>query len=88
MAPTHVYRLGRHASVAQAASVIRTARVDDQLWLILPWGVRWGRNLLDLRRLAHVASDAGVDLRLVCARAQVRMLAREAAIPQIGRAHV
>ena len=81
MAPTHVYRLGRHASVAQAVSVIRTARVDDQLWLILPWGVRWGRNLLDLRRLAHVASDAGVDLRLVCARAQVRMVAREVGIP-------
>jgi hypothetical protein len=81
LSPTHVYRLGRHASASQAASIIKTGRADDQLWLVLPWGVRWGRNLLDLRRLAHVASNAGVDLRLVCARAQVRMLAREAGIP-------
>lgn len=81
MGSIHVYRLQRHVTINIAASLVKRHEVGDQVWLVAPWRAPWAHQLLNIRRLSHAASEAGVDLRLVSLRGQVRQLAREAGIP-------
>ncbi|MEN6479738.1 MAG: hypothetical protein ABFD20_08895 [Anaerolineales bacterium] len=81
MGSIHVYRLQRSATPSTVASLIQSHRAADQVWLVVPRGTPWATRPLDIRRLAHAAQVAHVDLRLVSNHSQVRQLARAAGIP-------
>ena len=67
-------------SADTACELLRESAPRMQVWLVLPWRHPLGNSLVGLRRLWRSASDAAIDLRLVCLRPRTRALARQAGI--------
>ncbi|MGI6381515.1 MAG: hypothetical protein ACOX2R_12245 [Anaerolineae bacterium] len=81
MKATEVIYLNRRDSVETVRELLASATPGAQVWLVAPWGMRLANDLLRLKLIARVARHAGLDLRLVSAHANTRVLAREAGIP-------
>ena len=80
MHSNQVVYLSRQDSIDIACELLQCATPGDQVWMVLPWRMRFARNLLYLKRLRRVADNMAVDLRLVSSHFQTRALAREAGI--------
>ena len=84
MKATEVIYLNRRDSVETVRELLASATPGAQVWLVAPWGMRLANDLLRLKLIARVARHAGLDLRLVSAHANTRVLAREAGIESIA----
>lgn len=62
----------------------RQRHLGAQVWLVTPWRCRLTRNPVYLKLLKRAAEGAALDLRLVSANSETRLLAREAGIPCTG----
>ncbi|MGI6367724.1 MAG: hypothetical protein ACOX2L_05075 [Anaerolineae bacterium] len=81
MRPTDVIFLTRQDTIDTACELLRRARTSAQVWMVLPWRTPLARQLFGLKRLASIAADEGLELRLVSRDGQARTLARTAGIP-------
>ncbi|NLT73231.1 MAG: hypothetical protein GXX94_03415 [Chloroflexi bacterium] len=80
MRPIDVIYLSRHDSADSACALLRQARHQAQVWLVVPWRLGILRDLLNLKRLATVAGEKAVDLRVVSRDSLTRTLARTAGL--------
>lgn len=81
MKATEVIYLNRADSIESIRELLASATPGAQVWLVAPWGMRLTHDLLRLKLIARVARSYSLDLRLVTAHSNTRVLAREAGIP-------
>lgn len=81
MSATEVIYLHRLDTVDSLRNILANCPSQSQVWLVAPFDMTAFDSLVNLKLLRRAAEAAAVDLRLVCLRRQVRILAREAGIP-------
>jgi hypothetical protein len=76
-----VIYLSRRDTINTARELLYSATPGAQVWLVVPWGMRAMRNLVNMKLVQRAADTSALDLRLVTSHLQTRSLAREAHIP-------
>ena len=81
MRPVEVIYLRRWDTIDSARELLLSASSGAQVWLVLPWRWNVARRQVNIRRLQHTAEGCSLDLRLVSAHVQTRLLSREIGLP-------
>jgi len=75
-----VLHLTHKDTVYSAREALSYAEPQSQVWLVLPYRVRWARNLVNLKLLKRAAEHKDIELHIVSLHGDTRLLARQAGL--------